>query len=113
MPDRQIDGLQGQSVQLAHRTEGGIAHIESSFHQITEFQQAHAQSVGPCGGTIDETACDQIVEDAMCCRRMQLAALTDQLQGQRVAGLRQHIQHIEGALQNLDSWGRIIGGLHG
>jgi hypothetical protein len=42
---REVDGLPGGAVQVAHDADGGLAHIEAALDQRTQFKQAHAQLV--------------------------------------------------------------------
>ena len=42
---RQVHRLVRQLVQLAHRAERGVAHVQPRLDQVAQFQQPHAQPV--------------------------------------------------------------------
>ena len=77
LPHTEVDGLLYLAMQFAHGQQGGIAHIQTTFDQIAQLQQAHAKPVTACLGSIHETAAGQVVENSVGCRWVQATFFTD------------------------------------
>jgi len=98
----EVDGLLRQLVQLAHRAEGGVAHVEPALDQVAQLQQAHAEPVAAGLGTVDETADCQVVEDAVRRRRVEPRLFADLLQRNCVLARCQDVDQRKHALDHLD-----------
>jgi hypothetical protein len=92
-------------VQLAHRQQGRVAHVQAGLHHVAQFEQAHAQAIAAGLRAVDEAAGGQVVEDAVGGGRMQAGLLADLLQGDRFLPRRQHVDQREHALDDLDGRG--------
>ena len=110
---RQVDRLMRQLVQLAHRRQCRVAHVEPRLDQVAELEQAHAQAVAARLRAIDEAADRQVVEDAVRRRRMQPALLADHLQRHRFLVRGQQVEQGEGPLEHLDRDGAVFALPHG
>ena len=64
----QVDRLLNLLVQLTHGQQRGITHIQTSFDQIAQFQQTHAQAITASFRAIDESAHGEVIENAVCSR---------------------------------------------
>jgi hypothetical protein len=80
----QVDRLLDLLVQLAHRTECSVTHVQAAFDQIAQLKQPHAKPVAASLRAVHESPDGQVVEDAMRCRGMQARLLADLLQGDRL-----------------------------
>jgi hypothetical protein len=109
----EVHGLVGQLVQLAHRAQGRIAHVEPRLDEIAEFEQPHAQAIAACFRPVDEAPDRQIVQDAVRRRRMESRLLADELQRHRILVRSKHVEQREHALQHLDGRGLVFDRLHG
>jgi hypothetical protein len=108
---REVHRLARQAVQLAHRRQRRIAHVEAGLDEVAELEQPHAEPVAARLRAIHEAADRQVVEDAMRRRRVQARALADLLQRHRLGLRRQRVEQREGSPQNLDRRGlRVFGG---
>ena len=97
----QIHGLLDLLVQQAHGGQGGFAHAQAGFDQVTELQQAHAKAVAAGFGAVHKTACRQVVQDAVCSGGVQAGFLADVFQRYRFFARGQHVDQDKHALQHL------------
>jgi len=102
LPHAQVDGLLDQLVQFTHRGQCSITHIQTALDQVAQLQQTHAQAIAAGFGPVHETAHRQVVEDAVCGRRMQSCFLADFLEGNGILAAGQHIDQGEHAFDHLD-----------
>jgi hypothetical protein len=58
-----------QLVQLAHRRQRRVAHVEPGLDQVAELEQAHAEAVAARLRPVDVAADRQVVEDPVRGRR--------------------------------------------
>jgi hypothetical protein len=100
-------------VQLAHRAERRIAHIQPRLHQVAEFEQPHAELIRPGFGAVDEAGSDEVVEDAMRGGGMQPGALGEFLQADRVGLGGQGIEQRHQPVDDLDGGLAGVGGFGG
>ena len=63
----EVHCLLNQLVQITHGNQCGISDIQTAFHHIAKFQQAHAKSVGTGMGSINEATRCQVVQNSMGC----------------------------------------------
>ena len=103
---REIDGLLGDFVQLAHRGQGRVAHVQARFDQIAQLQKAQTEAITARFGAIHKAANGQIVQDAVRGGRMQAGFFADFFEGNRFFARRQHVQQRKHALDDLDGGGR-------
>ena len=97
----QVDRLLDLFVQFAHGQQRGVAHAQAPLDQVAEFEQAHAQPVGPGCGPFDQAPQHQIVEDAVRSGRVQAGAFADVLERDRLFVLGQHFKQIKHAFEHL------------
>jgi D-alanyl-D-alanine endopeptidase (penicillin-binding protein 7) len=106
LPHAQVHGLLDQLVKLAHGHKGGVAHAQSSLHQVAQFQQAHPQPVAARLRTVDKAAGGQVVQDPVRGRWMQARLRADLLQRDRLFARRQHVDQRKHARDHLDGGSR-------
>jgi hypothetical protein len=112
----QVHRLLDLLVQLAHRRQRGVAHVQPRLHQVAQFQQAHAQAVAARLGPVDEAAGGEVVQDAVGGGRVQPRLLADLLERDGVLARGQHVDQREHALDHLDGGGGrglVVGFSHG
>ena len=107
----QVDGLLNEFVQITHRSQGRIAHIESALDHVAQFQQTHAQSVVARLRAVYKAAGGQIVQDAVRRRGVQPGFLADLLERDGFFAGRQHIDQGEHAFNHLDGGRGRVGGV--
>ena len=100
---RQVHGLPGFAMQLAHGRHGRFPNRKPRLHQIAEFQQTHAEPVSAWIGTVNQTAGHHVVQDAVRGRRMQRRALREffktdgiGMRGKRIEQAHHALDHLNG-----------------
>ena len=102
LADRQIDRLMSEPVELAHRRQRRIAHIESRLHQVAEFQQTDAELITPRLATVDQPRDHQVVQDAVGGRGMKAGAPRQILEADRFRVFSQGVEQRDQPVDNLD-----------
>ena len=103
LADAQVDRLLYLFVQFPHGRQGSVAHAESGFDQVAQFQQAHAQPVAAGLGAIDKAADGEIVQDPVGGRGVKAGLFADFLQRNRLLAGGQHLEQVEHAFDHLHS----------
>ena len=106
--NRQVDGLTGQLVQGTHARQRGFMHIQTSFDQGSQFEQAHAQLIDAVIYSFDIASDNEIVQDAMRGRGMQLSTCGQGFQGDRLGLLSQGVQQTHGTVEHLNRKRRFV-----
>ena len=106
----QVHRLLNLLVQFAHGQQGGIAHIEPSFDQVAQLQQAHAQTVAAGLGSVHKTPQGEVVQDAVRGGGVKPGFFADFFEADRLFARGQHIDQGKHTLDHLN--GRRRGG-HG
>ncbi|MNT26312.1 hypothetical protein D3C72_1618760 [compost metagenome] len=98
----EVDRLLRELVQLAHRAQGRVAHVQPALDQVAKLQQAHAEAVAAGFRAVDEAADREVIEDAVRGRRVQPRLFADFLQRDRFFARGQDVDQREHALDDLD-----------
>ena len=101
LPQREVDRLPGQLVQGPHGLQRRIPDIQTILDEIAEFEQPQAQPICPGLGSLDQPACDKIIQDAMGGGGVQAGVLADGLQRQRLLVQREQVQHCKCPCEHL------------
>jgi hypothetical protein len=99
LPHRQVDRLMGQLVQLAHRRERRIAHIESRLDQVSHLEHAHPEPITAGFGSIDVATNGQVVEDAVGRRWVETRLLADRFERHGILMRSQQIEAMRRSVQ--------------
>ena len=102
LPNRQVNRLCRSLVQFAHRSHCRVANVKPGLDQITQLEQTHAKLVGAGLGAIDKARGDQIIQDPVGGRRVQLSALRQGLEADRIRMIRKLIKQRHHSLDDLD-----------
>ena len=93
-----------ERVQLRHRGQGGIAHVQAPLDQIAKLQQPHAQPVATGLGAVHKASGCQVVEDAVRGGRVQAGFFTDVFEADGLFTGGEYIDQGEHALNHLYRW---------
>src|SRR5574339_59441 len=109
---REVGGLAGLRVQLAHHRQRELAHADARLHQVAELEQAHAEAVAAGLHAVDDAVGGHRGEDAVRGRGMQPGVLRDLLQAERLGMLREHVEQAHHAVDDLDRALLLVVGRH-
>src|ERR1041384_67510 len=99
---REVGGLSGVRMELAHERQRELAHADARLDQIPKLEKAHAEAVASRLDAVDQAVGRHRREDAVRGRRVQAGVLRDLLQAERLGMLLQHVEQAHHALDHLD-----------